>query len=109
MDFEMQNVKESSSQEVLWDFMIKDGKLCTVDYTQADEQRAVIATFLQRGTIPQLPSTGNQWAELLTGQTTPQQLNAQVRNSIMDMTGGLKYLPKYTEVEGQLMVEVKGV
>jgi hypothetical protein len=42
----------------------------------------------------------------MTNQISPQALNAQIRQSIKDMTGGISYLPKYTERDGKLIVEV---
>ena len=56
-----------------------------------------------------MESTGNQWVELMTSQISPQALNNQVRQSIVDMTGQLAFLPKYSEHNGKLVVEVKKV
>lgn len=112
MDFEMSEYKDSvkgTDLEVWWDFTVRNGSLNPIDHNESDFQRAVIATFLQRGTVPQAPSLGNQWAECLANDVTPQALNAQVRNSIINLTGGLKYLPKYSMKDGKLMVEVKQV
>lgn len=106
MDFAMTNIDTEIEKKVLWDFKVKDGFLVTVDHNEAIEQRSFIATYLQRGTIPQSPSSGNQWAELMTGQISPQVLNAQIRQSIIDLTGGIFYLPKYTEKDDKLLVEV---
>lgn len=109
MDFAMTNVDTELEKEVLWDFKVKDGFLVTVDHNQAVEQKSYIATYLQRGTVPQSPSTGNQWAELMTNQISPQELNAQIRQSIMDLTGGISYLPRYIEKDDKLVVEVTKV
>lgn len=106
MDFAMTNVNTEIEKTVLWDFKVKNGFLVTVDHNEATEQRSFIAIYLQRGTIPQSPSSGNQWAELMTGQISPQVLNAQIRQSIIDMTGGISYLPKYYDKDGKLIVEV---
>ena len=90
-------------------FLVKKGSLKPIDHNESDFQRAVVATFLQRGTVPQAPAIGNQWAECLTGDVSPQTVNSQVRESIIELTGGLKYLPKYTMSDGKLLVEVKEV
>jgi hypothetical protein len=45
----------------------------------------------------------------MTNQISPQALNAQVRQSIIDYTGGLYYLPKYKDVDGKIVVEVTKV
>lgn len=109
MDFAMTNIDTETDKLAMWDFKIKDGILITVDHNQELEQRSFVATYLQRGTIPQSPSSGNQWVELMTNQISPQALNAQVRQSIIDYTGGLYYLPKYKDVDGKIVVEVTKV
>lgn len=109
MDFAMTNIDTETDKLALWDFKIKDGILITVDHNQELEQRSFVATYLQRGTVPQSPSSGNQWVELMTNQISPQALNAQVRQSIIDYTGGLYYLPKYKDVDGKIVVEVTKV
>lgn len=109
MDFEMSSRYDADTQENYWDFTIKKGSLQVIDHNESEEQRAIMATFLQRGSIPQAPSVGNQWAEFLTGGVMPQELNAQIRNSIINLTGGIKFLPKYESKDGKLFVEVKKV
>lgn len=106
MDFAMVNIDTEKDRFSLWDFKVKDGILNIVDGGNAVEQRSFVATYLQRGTVPQIPSAGNQWAELMTGLISPQALNAQIRQSIIDYTGGISYLPKYKDVDGKLVVEV---
>ena len=63
MDIEMISTTDEDTKENYWDFKVKDGKLCWIDYSTATQQRSIIATYLQRGTIPQLPDVGNQWVE----------------------------------------------
>lgn len=109
MDFAMTNIDTEEQPLALWDFKVKNGFLQIVDHNNATEQRAFIGTYLQRGTVPQIPSAGNQWVELMTNQIAPQVLNAQIRQSIIEYTGGLSYLPKYTDVDGKVVVEVKQI
>ena len=109
MDFAMTNIDTEIDKLALWDFKVTKGFLEIVDHNQAVEQRSFIATYLQRGTIPQAPSVGNQWVELMTNQISPQALNAQIRQSIIDCTGGISYLPKYKDVDGKVVVEVTKV
>lgn len=109
MDFAMTNIDTEIDRLALWDFKVKKGRLEVVDHNEALEQRSFISTYLQRGTVPQIPSAGNQWAELMTNQITPQALNSQIRQSIIDNTGKLSYLPKYTDVDGKVVVEVTKV
>lgn len=109
MDFAMTNIDTEVDRLTLWDFKVTKGILQTVDHNEATEQRAIVATYLQRGTVPQSPSSGNQWVELMTSQISPQALNAQIRQSIIDYTGGLSYLPKYRDEDGKVVVEVTKV
>lgn len=109
MDFAMTNIDTEVDALALWDFKVTNGILQTVDHNEALEQRSFISTYLQRGTVPQAPSVGNQWVELMTNQISPQALNAQIRQSIIDYTGGISYLPKYKDVDGKVVVEVTKV
>lgn len=109
MDFAMTNIDTEVDKLALWDFKVKNGILQIVDHNEALEQRSFIATYLQRGTVPQIPSAGNQWVELMTNQVSPQAINSQIRQSIIDYTGGLSYLPKYKDVDGKVVVEVTKV
>lgn len=106
MDFEMETKYDQETQTNLWDFKVTNGSFHAIDHEVADQQRAIIAVFLQRGTIPQMPELGNQWAEFLTGEVMPAALNAQIKNSITDLTGQAKYMPKYSDEDGNLVVEV---
>lgn len=106
MDFEMETVYDQDKETNYWDFKVKKGRLETIDHSMSEEQRAIVATFLQRGTIPQMPTLGNQWAELLDGDIAPSALNSQVRDSIIDLTGAAKFMPKYSNKDGKLIVEV---
>lgn len=109
MDFAMTNIDTEYDKLALWDFKVAKGRLVTVDHNEATEQRAIMATYMQRGTVPQSPSSGNQWAELMTNQISPQTLNSQIRQSIIDMTGELSYLPRYKDVGDKVVVEVTKV
>lgn len=109
MDFEMVGYTDSDTKERIWDFAVKNGTLRTIDHGEADEQRAAVAAFVQRGSVPQMPGFGNQWAELLTGQVTPQEVNAQVRSSIIGTNGNLGFAPVYSTKDGALNVEIKAV
>jgi hypothetical protein len=109
MDFAMISIDTESDNLALWDFKVKHGILQVVDHNEALKQRSFLSTYLQRGTVPQIPNAGNQWVELMTSQISPQELNAQIRQSIIDYTGGISYLPKYTDVGDKVVVEVTKV
>lgn len=103
----MRAYTDEYTQDNVWDFSVKNGKLLIVDNAVADEQRAIISAFLQRGTVPQAPGLGIQWVEVLTGDVMPQEVNNQIRDAIMEVTGGAKYFPKYSMKNGMLSVEVE--
>lgn len=105
----MNDIENQATKERFWDFKIKDGFLSVIDGNEAQQQKAIVATFLQRGTVPQIPSLGIQWAELFTGSVMPQQVNAQIMSAITEFTGGLKFCPKYSYKNGKLIVEVRKV
>ena len=109
MDFAMTNIDTEIDKLALWDFKITKGFLEIVDHNEAVEQKAFVSTYIQRGSVPQAPSAGNQWVELMTNQISPQALNSQIRQSIIDNTGGISYLPKYKDVDGKVVVEVTKV
>ena len=109
MDFEMTGYTDSETKERVWDFAVKKGRFMAIDHGTADEQRAAVAAFVQRGSVPQMPGFGNQWAELLTGQITPQEVNAQVKSSIIGANGNMGFAPVYSMKDGQLSVEIKAV
>lgn len=107
MDFEMISYKDEVTKDNIWDFKVKNNTFQTIDYKESVQQRSLIATYLQRGTIPQLADVGNQWIEFMTGTIAPNELNTQIRKSIIELTGELSYLPRYKEENGKLVVEVK--
>lgn len=109
MDFEMVDYLDHETQDKVWDFKVKDGVLHVVDHYKSEEQRAIIASYIQRGTIPQLQAFGVQWAELLTSQVSPQQINVQIRESISSVVDGLKFVPEYKMENGKLLVDIKAV
>ena len=75
--------------------------------TAAIKQRAVVASFTQKGTIPQLPETGVEWAELLSGQVSPANINSEIFSAIHDAADTYDYIPQYIAYDGQLIVDIK--
>lgn len=95
-------------KERIWDFQITaEGTLATIETKAETQQRATVASFLQRGTIPQLPNTGVQWAEFLTGSILPAELNSQILENIHELADTYSYTPKYTTKDGRLYVNIE--
>ena len=99
---------KNSKLEPILDFEIqRDGTLTTFFGEPAIKQRAIVASFTQKGTIPQLPNTGVEWAEMLTGQVGPANINSEIFDAIHNVADTYGYIPQYTSYEGQLIVDIK--
>ncbi len=109
MDFLLKDYVDDNKEPVL-DFNLSfDGNLITITGSAEEKQRAIVAAFTQRGTIPQLPETGVQWAELLTGQVGYSEVNSQILQAIHESAGTFAYIPKYTSENGKLLVTISEV
>lgn len=105
----------SSTNELLepqWDFKFDNerGQLLFTDNELDEErQRAIIASFLQKGTIPQLPDTGVDWVDLISQAKSPSEINSQVINAIHENADSYAYLPTYNKVGDKLVVSIKEI
>ena len=107
LDLYVKSYKNSKLEPVL-DFEIQiDGTLTTLFGEPAIKQRAVVASFTQKGSIPQLPNTGVEWAEMLTGQVGPANINSEIFDAMHNSADTYGYIPQYTYHEGQLIVDIK--
>lgn len=91
-----------------WDFVVTNGLIRTVELEPETKQRAVVAAYLQRGTIPQLPSTGNPIVEMLSGSASPVELDASIRTNILDLSGSGLYGPTYTVEGNKVIIDIEG-
>lgn len=111
MDLRMQSYT-NANKEPIWDFCINEvtGSLVVTENSIAEEhQQAVVATFTQRGSIPQLPQIGVQWAEFLSQSISTSELNTQIVNAIQENAKSFAYLPVYSKTNGKLQVTIKEV
>ena len=111
MDLKMQSYVDEHKNPI-WDFVINEetGNFEVMPSELAEEeQRAIVAAFTQRGSIPQLPDVGVQWAELLTETANAPEINTQVVEAIQNNAGTFAYLPKYSKVGTKLVVSIQGV
>lgn len=65
-------------------------------------QRAQIAAFLQKGSIPLIPDTGNDWLKYFMHEVSFIELDAQIRQNMILLTESHNYVPTYT-VQGDAM------
>jgi hypothetical protein len=107
MDFYVHSYVDENTQEPIKDFQIlSSGELALVFGEQEEQQRAFISAFTQKGSIPQLPMTGVEWAELLVGERTPSEINSQIMDQLHNCADTYSYLPKYTVIKDQLIVTI---
>lgn len=107
LDFFVKSYKNAIEEPIL-DFEITgDGQLFSLLNEPAVKQRAIVASFTQKGTVPQLPTTGVEWAELLTGQVSPANVNSEIFDAIHNCADTYGYIPQYMSVDNQLIVVIK--
>ena len=106
MDMFIKSYK-NSSQEPILDFEITEkGELSLLFGEEEIRQRALVASFTQKGTIPQLPNTGVEWSELLTSEVSPAEINSQIIKQIHECAETYTYSPKYSVLNGELIVTI---
>ena len=107
LDLYISSYKNSKLEPIL-DFEIqRDGTLTPLFGEPAIKQRAIVASFTQKGSIPQLPNTGVEWAEMLTGQVGPANINSEIFDAMHNAADTYGYMPQYAYYEGQLIVDIK--
>ena len=107
LDLYLKSYKNAEKEPIL-DFEIKgDGTLTAFFGNTAIKQRAIVASFTQKGTIPQLLDTGVEWAELLTGDVSPAMINSEIFTAMHECAETYSYLPQYTIIDDQIIVDIK--
>jgi hypothetical protein len=104
MDLKMQ-AEDITTAGVSWDCDVINGNVPIIKDEQEDMQCAVIAGFLIRGTVEQLPEAGVPWTEYLTGQITFGILDFYVRESLKNVQKD-NYYPKYDIEDDQLTMKI---
>lgn len=99
MDLKMRAEKISDNKNPEWDVKVINGIVPIISGDEEKQQRAVIAGFLETGTVPQLENAGVPWQNFITGGLTFGELDALIRNSINN-AGVIEYYPQY-EIEGE--------
>jgi hypothetical protein len=107
VDLLMQSQIVSNGSVSEWDIELEDGIALSLDGAEELKQRAVIAAFIIKGTIPLLEDTGIDWTGYLLEQVNPRELDAQLRDSIFTFTGSNTYVPYYNIRNGKLELSIK--
>ena len=102
-----------SSQELVngfptaWDFELANGVSIAVHSDIELKQRAFIAAYLQKATIPGLEETGVDWTGALTDKINPRELDSQIRENMLTFTGETKFVPYYYVKNGRLQLSIQ--
>lgn len=107
MDLFVKSYVDENKEPIL-DFEITGkGEFSTLSGESEVAQRAIVASFLQKGTIPQLPETGVEWAEMIVGQVSPAEVNSQIMKQIHECADTYSYIPKYSSVNNRVVVSIE--
>ena len=104
MDLKMK-AEEQTTNGPVWDVKIINGIVPLITDDEEDMQNATLAAFLIKGTIPQLPETGVAWTDYLANKITFGELDAQIRQAIIN-AGQTGYYPKYDITDDKLTMTV---
>lgn len=106
MDMYIKSYK-NNAQEPILDFEITGkGELSLLFGDEEIHQRALVASFTQKGSIPQLPQTGVEWAEMMTAEALPSEVNSQIIQQIHECADTYSYNPRYSAINGELIVTI---
>ncbi len=92
-----------------WDFDVYKGLPITITGEEEEMQRAQVAAFVQKGSIPLLPTTGIDWLKYLLHEISFTQLDAQIRMALNVLTESSKYVPTYNITDGQTSLSISKV
>ena len=88
------------------DIDIVDGEAAYVEYdTRTADQRAALAVYAVRGTVPGMPDYGVSWSDQYTNQNTVAQLNNEIQQQVQEQAGFTEGAPNTaTQYNAMLLV-----
>lgn len=96
------------TKEPIVDFTpTKEGQLQVLYANEAVKQRAILSSFVQRGSIPQLPNVGIEWVEFLSELRSPAEINSQIFDAMHNHANTYDYIPKYETSNNELTVTIE--
>lgn len=104
MDLRMKT-EEMQNSQITWDCKVVDGIVPIISDGDEELQTAVLAGFLVRGTVPQLPNAGVPWSDFLTGKMTFGELDYYVRDSLQKVEKET-YYPQYELENGKITMKI---
>lgn len=78
-----------------WDIDAVAGMPATVTGDNELFQRAHVAAFLQKGSIPLLEDTGNDWLKYFMHEVSFTELDSQIRQNMILLTESHNFVPAY--------------
>lgn len=97
-----------TTKEPIVDFVpTKDGQLQVLYSNEAVKQRAIVSSFTQRGSVPQLPNVGVEWVEFLSEARSPAEINSQIFDAMHNNANTYAYVPKYETTKDELIVTIE--
>lgn len=99
---------DEETKEPIVDFTpTKEGQLQVLYANEAVKQRAIISSFVQKGSIPQLPNVGVEWVEFLSESRSPAEINSQIFDAMHNYADTYDYIPKYETSNDKLTVTIE--
>ena len=89
-----------------WDISVSNGLPKILDGQSEEQQRAHVAAYLQKGSIPLLENTGNDWLDFFMSKKSFAEIDAQVRQNINDLTETFNYVPSYDITDNTMSLRI---
>lgn len=104
MDLKMK-AEDITTAGTSWDCEVENGIVPIIKDDTEDMQCAVLASFLIKGTVPQLEDAGVPWTDYLTGKISFGILDFYVRESLQNVDK-TNYYPEYDIQNDQLTMGI---
>ena len=107
MDILMETQVIDNGVPSAWDFVLRAGSPEVLDSKAELQQRAVVAAYIEKNSVPGLEDSGVDWPGYLTGTLNPRELDAEIRNSMHWQTGSTKFIPYYYVKNSKLQLSIQ--
>ena len=104
MDIKMKT-QEATTTYPVWDLEVENGIVPILKDEEENIQQAILAAFIEKGTVPEMPDVGIEWTNYLTGDLTFGELNAQIRQSLSNAEKD-EFRPEYLIDDDKLTMTV---
>ena len=105
MDLELHVLSDNSL-----DIDVINGWPTLMNTTNTPRQRAAVAAYIAKGSVPGQTEIGAEWASYMTGQRSLVELDNQVKQNIQDMVGTEtimdQIMPLYVPSDGGVAIRL---